>query len=80
MSMYGIWFENGQLMKVTVGRPINFRTFCKLFLFDHLELTVESTNQKYDVTKVTRVEKIPDEGNVPQYELTAAGLLRTVYT
>lgn len=79
--LYALWFQNDfggrpteNMVIVHVGRPMSFRTLCDTYIFENLELTVESTKEKYEVAKLCGIQKVLDD-NVPQYELAYGGRL-----
>lgn len=82
--LYALWLEAdygsraiSDMIIVHVGRPVSFTTLCESFIFQHVELTVEKTNQKIMVNTITGIQKI-DNKNIPKYELTMDGLLREI--
>lgn len=82
--VYAITFEptmvkrpGESVMFVHCGRPTSFKTFCNKFIFDHMELTIEKTNEKILTSTVVGVQKIPNQVT-PAYELTGEGLLREI--
>lgn len=82
--LYALWLEAdygsraiSDMIIVHVGRPVSFATLCESFIFQHVELTVEKTNQKIMVNTITGIQKI-DNKNIPKYELTMDGLLREI--
>ena len=72
--MYSIHFDNGQMILVHIGRPVSFKTVCDKFIFEHIELSVEKTNQKFETNKISGIQKIPNQ-NKPAYELRMGGIL-----
>lgn len=72
--IFSIHFENGQMIMVHIARPVSFKTFCEKFIFQHTELSVEKTNQKFETNKISGLQKIPNQ-NKPAYELRLDGTL-----
>lgn len=82
--LYAIYLENDYgnrpangLMIVHVGRPVSLESFMELFIFQNLELTVVSTNEKIKTEKITGIQKI-DNQNIPKYEIMMGGLLKDI--
>ncbi len=76
-NLYAVHFENGMhknMLLVHVARPLSFSTFVRQYLLDNVELTVVKTNQKFETSQITGVQKIPNE-NVPAWEITLSGQL-----
>lgn len=80
--VYAIQLEAGvnkrpgqTILFVHIGRPVSFRTVCNQFIFDNIELTIETTGEKILTSGIVGVQKVPN-GNKPEYELTATGILK----
>jgi hypothetical protein len=65
---------NQAMLLVHIGRPVSFKTVCESFIFQHLELTIQSSGEKIQTNSVIGIQKIPN-GNKPQYELRLDGTL-----
>lgn len=72
--VYALRFEDGSLVKVHVGRPISFRTFCETYILQHIELMAQKTKTIFPTSGICGIEKIPNN-NKPDFEVTAAGEL-----
>lgn len=80
--LYALWLETdygsrptNEMLIVHIGRPVSFATLCETYIFQHVELTVEKTNDKIKVNSITGVQKIGNQ-NIPKYELTMDGILK----
>jgi hypothetical protein len=72
--MYALRFENGDLVKLHVGRPISFKTFCDQYILQHIELLNQKAGVLFKVAQIVGIEKIPNS-NKPDFEVTAEGNL-----
>ncbi len=75
--IFSLQFENGlarRMIMVHVGRPLSFRTFAEKYVLQHVELTIQRTNEKLEVNKLVGIQKIPND-NLPAFELTMDGNL-----
>lgn len=72
--IYALRFEDGSLVKVHVGRPMSFRTFCESYIFQHIELMNKSQGLLLKTNTIVGIEKIPN-ANKPDFEATMSGEL-----
>lgn len=74
---YAVYFENGTNMIIHVRELTTFPVFCKKYIFDHIELTMEKTNQKIVTANISGIQKIPNQ-NKPEFELTVDARLVSI--
>src|SRR5665213_2816516 len=76
--IYMLRFDDGGMVKLHVGRPVSFRTFCETFILQHIELTTQKIGDQnvemFYTNNIVAIEKIPNS-NKPDFEVTAEGIL-----
>lgn len=72
--VYVLRFNDGGLIKVHVGRPVSFKTFCESFILQHMELINQRTSTIFDTSQIVGIEKVPNN-NRPDFEVTMEGQL-----
>lgn len=82
--VYAIYFDDsfskrptGNILLVHIGRPVSLGTLCEAYIFQHPELTVETTGEKIKTNEINGIQKVANT-NKPKYELTMAGVLKEV--